>query len=488
MKQFILGLTLAATACGPLKKKTEVVVPPGVPQAPVEVPPPNIPLNPQFIDLPILEDSILLDLNTLSDVEQLNARYLNACPAYNQGARDMGERESASNKLLNSVSPLRRLGVVTPIPPADCVFRFDKRDFDITQGEWVRIEKARLLKYIPLSQRGQQIQFLTQTLVPYVLVRDLAVTVKGADALTHENWLYYDLINQPRDFAEFYRSIGADLQRQADNEELLVAARSQSNIALAKTRGMVLGESDDGFVAISHDSTLQDQQSHFEDPFIFEIAVAGGFLRTQKIYEEAAQETIYTLPNGMTAYRLSLGRDELNGIGGEAITFAGTEVVFNSLAAARQLDPVIYIGSCISCHMAPLIPFQDQGNPHIQRTAAFDALEKNLGTVYFDGVRIQGRINSINQIHQNVSRQIKVNNFNTDLVHDKFIFPLRAESNAEGVCSYLHIPLATCLDKIAGSLISSQQFGNILNGGTVSLATLSQNFEQLTLDTAAYDD
>jgi hypothetical protein len=462
------------------QEKEVKVVERQIPSGPINVPPPNVPENPDFISLDILEDSILLDLNTLSDIERLNARYLVSCGDYNQGIRDLRSTESATNKAVNSISTESVLENVKPVPPGNCLYRLDLRDYGLTSGEWAGIGKRLLLRFVSDSSRGQQIQFLTQSLQPYVINADFAVTTLGADALTANNGLYYALIEQPFQLADFFDSIGADIQRQADQEELIMAGFSQSQIALGKSRGVQVAEADEFYVMTSYDSSLSETDDHFQNPFTLEIAQAQGLRRSNKIFRFNAQEHIYFLPNGMMAYRL-------NGGAGTAEVVAPNDVVINTLAAQRQLDPTINIGSCMGCHFEPTIRFNDQLRRHISSNSAFNALEKELGEVFFDAVRMEATLRTINQEHQDGLRKLGVVGAK-DPVHENLIFPIRSEQNAEQVCGHLLIPTNICLQRIRGSAQSSQIFGNLLNGGTVSLAILSQNFNQLVIDTQAFRD
>jgi hypothetical protein len=437
------------------QEKEVKVVERQIPSGPINVPPPNVPENPDFISLDILEDSILLDLNTLSDIERLNARYLVSCGDYNQGIRDLRSTESATNKAVNSISTESVLENVKPVPPGNCLYRLDLRDYGLTSGEWAGIGKRLLLRFVSDSSRGQQIQFLTQSLQPYVINADFAVTTLGADALTANNGLYYALIEH-------------------------MAGFSQSQIALGKSRGVQVAEADEFYVMTSYDSSLSETDDHFQNPFTLEIAQAQGLRRSNKIFRFNAQEHIYFLPNGMMAYRL-------NGGAGTAEVVAPNDVVINTLAAQRQLDPTINIGSCMGCHFEPTIRFNDQLRRHISSNSAFNALEKELGEVFFDAVRMEATLRTINQEHQDGLRKLGVVGAK-DPVHENLIFPMRSEQNAEQVCGHLLIPTNICLQRIRGSAQSSQIFGNLLNGGTVSLAILSQNFNQLVIDTQAFRD
>jgi len=471
-------LIIFFAACKP--DKEIIIEERSIPGPNPNLPAPNVPDQIEFMSLDILEDSILLDLNTLSDVERLNSRYFVNCGEFNAGERDMSEFIAAANKMINSLSTEQRLEVVKPVGPTNCLYRIDLRDYGLTSGEWRSVGRRLLLQFVTESSRGQQIQFLTQALQPYVFTNDFATTAMGADALTADNGLYYQLIEQPFGLNDFFKSIDADVQGEVDAEQAVFAAFSQSQIALGKTREIQFIEDNESYLITTYDSSLDQADDHFQNPFTFELANAQGLRRSNKIFNFNAQEHIYLLPNGMLGYRL-------NGAAGTAEFVAPNNVVINTLSSARQIDPTVNIGSCSGCHFEPTIQFRDQMKEHIANNPSFNALEKELGEVFFNRERAEGIIRTINQEYGEALRKLGASN-SVDQIHSKLIFPLRTEQNADQVCGYLLLPVDECLQRIRGSALSSQVFGNLLNGNTVSLAVLSANFQQLVIDTQAFKD
>lgn len=484
MKALYLMAFVGFFACTP--SKTVEVRQPGqqIPPPSRPIPPPVNPGElPDTMGLEIVEDQILLDLNTLSDNDRLNARYLVTCNFYNEGGQDLAIARQGVNKGINSISTENNIERAETIGVGDCLQRIDLADYGLTFREWNAIGSNLLLRFVTQSVRGEQIQFLTQSLQPYVFASDFFTTTLGADQLTAGNGLYYALIEQPIGLLAFYDSIGVDLQAEFDNEDATLSAFSQSGIALGKTRSVQIVEADDLYLVSSYDSSLAQQDSHFVNPFPVEAAIANGVLRSNKVFGNAqqffAQEHIGFLPNGMLFFRL-------NGFNGNAETAAPNNVVINLNSAAIGLDPTIFIGSCHECHTLPMIQFKDQLGPHIASQGAFNALEKELGEVFFDGTKTEGRLRTINTQFARNLEQLGQTNTAKDSVTEALITPLRSEMTGPQICGYLLIDLDLCLAKIAGSDKSSQIFGNVLAGGTVSLGTLSQNFNQLVVDTGAF--
>ena len=456
-----------------------------IPSSPVNVPPPlDVPDNPENIGLEIQEDQILLDLNTLSDNDRLNARYLIGCNYYNEGLTNLNDIEAGVNVGINSISTESRLERVAPIGVGGCTYRIDLDSFGLTRGEWQKIESSLLLDFVTESVRGQQIQFLTQSIKPYVFASDFFTTTTQADALTVRNNLYYNLVEQPLELADFFASIGVNVQQEFDDENVVVSGFSASQIALQKTRSVQALESDDGFVVTTYDSALSSQDSHFLNPFPLEAALAKGSKRSNKVFKFNAQEHIYTLPNGMMGFRL-------NGASGAAEVLAPNDVVINLNATAEGLDPTIFIGSCANCHstLNPMLQFTDQLANHILNQGAFDAQEKELADVFFNQTAMEGRLRRVTSEYQDSLNKLgAAEPGDQDSLGKNIINPFRKEMDASQVAGYVMMPLGVFIQRLGGSNDSSQIFGNLLSGGTVSLGVLSANFDQLVEDLGAYKD
>lgn len=489
MKHLSIATTLLAVAllvgCGPNNGGQKVYESdrpaPPVPSQPIPVPPPQLPdVKPNFVSLQTAGDMMLVDLGTLNDQERQNTRYMVACNEYNAGDKNMDKYIGATNKFVNSISTETRLSPVVPIGIAQCIFRIDLRDYGITPAEWTQLENLLLIDFIDESIRGQQIRFLTGTNKPYVFVSDAAITSLNADALT-QNGLYYELIEQPFELVDFFTSLGVNEQQEFDDEEATLAAFSRSQIALGKTRMVQALESDDGYVITSFDSDLNDQDNHFENPFPITAANAQGVQRSQNVFAVNAQEHIYHLKNGMLGFRL-------NGAAGTLELEAPNSVVLNYDASGQSLDPTIYIGSCYACHSGtPMIPFTDQLGAHIENSG-FDALEKDLGRVFFNATKMDARLQETNRIYRDALDLVGAPE-TSDSIHQNLIYNLRREQTADQVAGLLMMPEDVFLNRLRGSQISSQIFGNLLNrGGSVGLADLNANFGQLVLDVGAYKD
>jgi hypothetical protein len=486
-------------SAGCKKPETKIVKAPDpiVFERPSQRPPDLPPATPGFVDLNALEDRILIDVQTLpSDDERLRTRYLIACDYFNSGL-NLEQVEAGANKLINSLSTERFLKKVIPVGNAGCIYRIDLDDFGITYNrrqvggagdsvharsgapEWIRIEQSLLLDFVSNTIRNQNIQFLTQTLKPYVWLNDFSVTVMESDPIADQGCgLYCDIVEQAIDQDTFLASQGLDLQDEADSERLLMAGFSQSQIALGKTRLVSIAETNNGYCLISYDSDLNNQISAFQFPFTDQVARAGGVLRTDKIFEEAAGELLCTNANGMYTHRLQDGD-------GIAAAFAPNSIVVNLFHSA--LDPTIRLGDCFGCHVTMGISFRDEIQRAVERNPGFNSEEKNLANIFYDDVRIQAVLSEINSAYANALREIGVNS-SEDPVNKALIEKFREEVDIVKASAWTFLDVTEFRERLQGSAISSQVLQNLLSGGTVSIGVFSDNFSTLVEELNLFED
>lgn len=446
-------------------------------------PPIKTPPRPGFIALDNIEQTILLDLQSLpNDDARLASRYLVACDRFNLG-ENLNEFQQGVNRGINMLSTARFIEAVTPIGNADCIYRIDLDDYDITFGtadsDWVLIEDSMLLDFVSLTVRNQNIQFLTQTLKPYVIATDFYVTTFEGDAIASRNCeVYCTIIDQPIDLDDFFAVQGVNVQQEADDENLIFSAFSQSQIALQKDRGVQIVESDNGFIMTTYDSALGGD-SFFTNPFTVEIANAGGVALSDKVFFHDAQEHIATLANGMLMFRL-------NGAAGLAESAAPNDVVVD--LSNVEVDPTIYLGSCSGCHYQGAIPFRDELGRHLRTSPSFDENEALLGEVFFDYNQISAILDKINRVNRQVNQELGIV-AGEDPLTGTIMMPLRKEMTIDQVASMTFLTTEQFRERLEGTQVTRQVFGNLLNdNGKVSLAILSQNFETMVQEMRLFQD
>lgn len=439
---------------------------------------PRPPGKPSFVTLDRLEETILLDLNNItSNQERERTRYLIGCDRTNQGL-PTDEFEQGINLALNGLSNERLLTKATRIGAEGCIFRFDLDDYTITRTEWRLIERSTLLDFVSISTRNQNIQFLTQSLKPYIFGTDFAVLAYEADAVADKNGkVYYDLINQPELTGDFFLQQGIQVRREVDNEEALFAGFSESLIALGKTRLLQVIESDNGYCLTTYD-TAQNGDDLFQNPFTIELAFAQNVLNSERIFNHAAQEHICTTNGGLLSWRLNDDKDVFASV-------APNNIVTN--IGNERIDTAIRIGDCGNCHYRGAIPFTDQIGRHIISNPAFNENEKFVSLTYFKGDKISAVINKINKRHAQSLAELDIT-AEEDPLTQVVMRPLREEMDANQVAAFTFLSTEQFLERLRGTAISSQVFGALLSGGKINLAVLNANFSTLVREMLLFQD
>ena len=476
--KFIIVLSLLILGCdmfktGPSKPGPTVYLEPNTAPPPISESP-----RPGFITLDRLEDAMIIDLQNIgSDDERQDTRYLIGCDRLNQG-EPIGEFEQGLNLAMNRLSNERFTYKVTPISQAGCIYRISLDNYSITKSEWRLIESATILDFESETTRNQQLQFLAQTRKPYIFGIETCAFFECDEVADQGGRIYYDLVDQPNLTQDFLADQGINLQALVDSEDVLYSGFSQSIIALGKTRLIEVMESDNGHCIGTFDSQLGGDDL-FSNPFSKELALAGGQLNSNKVFRHDAQEWICSLNNGLFGlYRLNNAEDN-------AEVEAPTNVVLN---IDNSIDPSIRIGDCNKCHFnGGAIPFSDQIAAHLRGNSAFGAQEKRLGDIFFRYDKISAVISDINRRNQEVLDELDIV-ASKDPLTQVIFKPFREEMNVDQIAAFTFLTTESFIERLSGTNKSSQVFGNLLNGGTVSLATLNANFENLVIEMGLFQD
>ena len=479
----IITLLLSLTGCLEEPEVYEVQVPQLIPEPPnTPLPPIKPPPRAGFVTTSLVEDTILLDLQTLdSDNDRQLARYLIACDLHNM-SQDLTYIRQGIDLGMNRLSREAFLNPVTPIGNADCIYRIDLEDYSFTRREWQLVENNTVFDFVPNSVRAANIQFLTQTRKPYVWAFELCTMFECDEVADQGGRIYYDLVDQDIRTDRFLAQEGIVLQTETDNENIVMAGFTQSQIALGKGRLILAVESNSGYCLATYD-VAQGGDDIFTNPFIAELTVAGGRFNSNKLLAHDAQEWICSLDNSL------FGLWRLNNANDLAEVEAPTNVV---LKVGARIDGAIRTGDCSECHFKQVaIPFVagDQISNHIQRNSAFDEFEKNLGEIFFNYNKLSAILEEINRRNSFSLAELGVDiNAKEDPLTGVLFKPYRNEMNAEQVASLLLMTEQEFLNLLPGTEVSSQALGNLINGGTISLQVLSDNYNTLTLELRAFED
>jgi hypothetical protein len=382
---------------------------------------------------------------------------------------------------MNRLSREAFLNPVTPIGNSQCIYRIDLDDYTITRREWRLIENNTIFDFVPNSVRAQNIQFLTQARKPYIFSFELCTMFECDEVADQAGRIYYDLVDQDIRTDRFLAQEGIILQDEVDNEDVVMAGFTQSQIALGKGRLILAVESNSGYCLATYD-VAQGGDDIFTNPFIKELTLAGGRFNSDKLLAHDAQEWICSLDNSL------FGLWRLNNANDLAEVEAPTNIV---LKVGARIDGAIRIGDCSECHYKQVaIPFVagDQISNHIQRNSAFDEFEKNLGEIFFNYDRLSAIIEEINRRNSFSLAELGVDGARGDPLTQNLFAPYRNEMNSAQVASLLLMTEEEFLLLLPGTEVSSQVLGNLINGGTISLQVLSDNFNTLTLELRAFED
>ena len=148
------------------------------------------------------------------------------------------------------------------------IYRLNIEDYSLTSRDWRIVTDHALLKFESKTIRNETLQFITQTRNPYLITEDaLCVAFECDENADLQGALYAEITNQAIDTTAFLAQEGIVLQDEVDDQNVLFAAFAGSPIALQKTRGLQVIESDNGFCMGTFDSKIGGAD-HFEAPRI----------------------------------------------------------------------------------------------------------------------------------------------------------------------------------------------------------------------------
>lgn len=488
-----LAFFIALISCG----KTETIqIPAGqtriieIPGAPSTGPiPPLQPTIPNHVNYDSITQSANNDIDTLSQIQQPNIRYVATFEFFNPGGREQLNERKGVDFGLNTISNESRIFKATPVNDSQTLYRIDLDKIGMTRGMWAYIESKLTLRIKDQTRRGDDLKFKTKAAYPIVFASDLFLTIMQADASTSDGLLYYEVTQQPILRPDFEQMVfGDSFQDRVDEEDnVFCAAGGKSQIAIGKNRAICISEGIEGFAQTTWDTSLGLNGSAFEDPFVPELARVGGRVISNKVFPFVAQEDIFVKKNGFLGFRLN-GND-INA-GQPAQTVAPADVVNDTKQSTPQLrlDPRIFIGACMNCHIQPFIAFTDQINPHVQQNQ-FNGLEKFTIGTYHNQSAFTAQGNLLNQEYFETVSKIGINQGDPSFTVENLIQPIRGELTASEVAGFTGLPLNEFLGKLRGAQESQVVLGSLFTpGGTVQLQDFQKIYETLQIELNLFKD
>ena len=448
-----------------------------------DVPPIKDPI-PDFIRFDQQEDVMLQALNGLSEFERLRTRFIICSDQFNADGIDAvkGCRDGVT-KALNSISDENVLNDPKAIGPAKSILQVNLNDFGLTASKWRIIEDADPFKFTSETVRGKTLQFLTQTVRPFINGSNFVET-----ALVKA---YYRIEEVPARFKAFQNFIGVNLQQDFDNRDsdIIVFGMNESVIATNRQYRLIVrakgnfgalwctqDTNDQAIAPVNIDGQLVNLKNVLEAPFPIEA-------RSNKTAVSNAGECIYVKKNGMLGYALF-------DAAGVRQDFAPTNIVQDNSSASRGLSSTITNArACFRCHATGFIPLKDSLASHIASNTGFNAADKELGRLFFKSDSI-GRefFKKDNAAYSKALNDININNKTEDAVNgltDK----LRLEQDINHVAAMLGITAKELRSGLQSSTEASAIMGSLLQqSGKVNLQALIDGLPILIRDMNLFKD
>ena len=474
MKSFVLLLFCLLSATGCFKTKT--VVAEGLPEPPSAQPEGNIPpiadpgdgiLQNDEVEAAALDNALKL---LQADVR--NTVWLSAADDFNEGRGGL-DALKAGEMGINLLSNRVQLARLKAIDKGESVFAFDLRDaFGNRANEvWRLIEDQAVIQLVSQTVRFKNLQFLTQKRIPLMHMKVFLETAFKAQ-------VYYAIKQVPLNEFEFWAGQGVNEQQIFDDrdKDIFLAGFEESQIAPGHNRFVrrVLGNNGPCYKTFDVDSLfIVPESNFFKFPFPREA-------RSQNTFVFNAGEILCIQPNGH--YLMALYNAQ--GIRQDA---APTTVVVNTRTTPLGLDPSITIRDCEGCHTSFVLPYQDEIGRSIE-TQPFGAQDKLLGQLFFKPAGdLENVLTQDNGEHANVLSLLGIQAGGAPPMNS-MIDRLRDGVDAKELASFLYLSEAEFLRRLSGSLEAQQDFGNLLNGGTVGFFTVQAGFQGLIEDLNLFRD
>lgn len=459
---FLILFFLVVSNCKKDEKKApDNGVPPPLPPGEKPNIPKPAPNTPDSVSFARFESDQLDLLGEINSNDRLNTRFLSVCEQFNEG-RDIEPYISALDKSLNSVSIRRDLAVSKPTGVTGCNRAVDLRDFGITFAEWELLVQSNPFArtFESFTSRGILVKQLTQTRQAWLPAHVFAFTAFDAQ-------VYPCLLDLPETLADLQILLGIDtLQDNFDQEdrETYLFGHTGSPIAIGKPRMHLRTQSDDGFYYQSYDivtanSGLRDKNI-FQSPFPIEA-------RSANTLNPDGHEVIFSLRNRMIGFFLADGL-------GNRQEFAPLDLVVDTEASGRALDPTIRYLSCNRCHAQGLIARNDEIYNKVRKDNSFNNIDVQKSSFWHgrpDG--LAAAIRQDNKIFNDSVADLGIGPNEQDPINN-YTDRLRQESEILQVASLMFMTPEEFSNALAGTDISINEIGALLNGDRVSFEQLQK--------------
>lgn len=432
-----------------------------------------------FIDNVTLNDASAADVNDAKDYVYLVATNVWDDAVANGSRYPKEEIAAAVGKAVNQISTERDVYVPQALDQDGTIFRLDRGEIGMSGQEWAAIAKAAKAKIVSQTSKAKLVrQVVGSGNDPaWLYLDDFIEAAYSAD-------IYYQLTEVPATLNQFLQQKGVNLARELQERDGDLALGCVVGSVINASRGTRLvawAESDDGDFVITFDPNALDPN----DPLQKRSCVANPLLNgtgSNKIFEFAASEILYTLRNG--------------GMGGALFAANGQRQNAAPLAVVADNEAPIGVGpeiklvSCQRCHNEGMIDYKDVVEANVkQGGGGFNAADRDrIKDLYLGNGHIKDLLREHNERFENFAGQAGFDLTQADPV-SKFGDQFKLDWDCNRAAARIARTCDELRQAIRASSLAQATIGQLLQDNTLVTADVFLNtMPQLILDNNFFED
>lgn len=344
-------------------------------------PPLGLPVISYLEEVSCIFRDLLVNVN---EADRVFTRYLTLSNYSNLNKQDeFVQLQEAVNKLLNSVSDQARITQAGPADKYGIVYRFDLRDFGLNANDFDNTIVANGQYPYALKRFDQdEGQFFEDAINDF--------TATEAIAFIRADWfifnvsqppIYYDLLDIPVKKNDLLADLGVvDIEDQFVAQDARRSGVRYSGVTnfprvIDKLQTDFNGYRGNLWESFDFDSD-QNEQNIFGFPF-GPVGQFANILETNKEFQNVAEEWIWDLQNGLSAYALFNGA----GIRVDEAPLAVAQDPANvgqAFLGVQGPGTIVAGTSCMGCHHKGMNPYDDILLEHTQYSVGFNNEEADF--------------------------------------------------------------------------------------------------------------
>lgn len=411
------------------------------------------------------------DLDRIDKNDKIFTRWCEASEVVRTEA-DAVAIKKALDKTLTSVDNRNvKISLTTLVDPKLALFRFDLRSYDLDRNDWVDFELTEPFNFFSNTDEGKVLRILTATNKPIVHCSNL-IDIVNTDAD-----LYYDWLNIPEGFNDLMLQQGVQFGQDIRNFDANFIGFNGSVISNNKNRLLIRHESDYGYMWNTQDTKALNNIRE-RNIFFAPLTKDTGSLR---VFDFAAGESIWSLPNGGQAYAL---HDKNGLLQKEAPIDVVRDTHPDSLVFP---SPVIATASsCHHCHASGILLATDQVRDKLIGDTSFGTQDRiRIQNLYKGKASNDAAFLIDNKKFNDYLSKLGISPSEKDPIHSVRLF-LRSDWSAAKTAAYMGLDLSKFLDLLEQSERGKAEVGQLLRGGTATydsivaiMPTLIEDFQIL---------